>query len=105
MRKDTIWFFVPILLPLDRELLMDVLFATSIEMMAGQKDRMKFKRENFEGVLVTAFESVTLGSLPGTLFRATVEGIAGKVEGSFMLPDKSFEACKAHASSQPMMYN
>jgi len=105
MAHDGVWFLIPIFVPLDRELVWDVLFETSVEMMAGQRNRRAFKGTTFEGVLSTDFKSVSLGSLSGTLFRAVVESGEGKSEGIFVLPDKSFESYLSKTSSQPMVYN
>lgn len=105
MKEDTIWYFTPICLPLDRRFLADALFGASIEMMELQSKRLRIKNEGFEGMVSTDFAAARIGSVSGTLFRAIIETDHGNVEGRFLLPDRSVEAHRERTSSRQMTFN
>lgn len=68
------------------------LYVAACRMFDGGNNRKKLSGANYEGVLTTEFEYVSMGSIGGTRFRAEIETDSGTTRVDFVVHDRDVEA-------------
>lgn len=73
------------------EKLTEVLFHNAHDMIESGKGKQRVKGKDYDGVITTKFERVSLSTISGIFFEATVMTAKGETKAKYIVRDQDLE--------------